>query len=184
MMVTMRPFVATVQLQATSVVVVHPQQALVPVALDPVHRRPPAVPFLLRFQFQPHHSTSSHRRHRPNRRYPSARRRVPNNNTPRCPSRLSMARRQRAHIMPNITGTMDLAVVMQAVQQTRACTVATWACRLQMLTHTPVVPIRAVNRWVGWPLLPRSTRSTHSIGLHNLRSLRAIMPEDEDINNE
>jgi len=144
MKVTMRLFVAIVQLRGTSVVAVRPQQALGLVVVVPGLRRPPTVPFRHRFPFQLPRSTKR-LRHRPHHRYLLARRRVPNNNTLKCLSHPSMARHQLEDmLMLNITGIMD-PVVMLEVRLTLACTAGTWACRLQTLTRTLVAPIRAVN---------------------------------------
>lgn len=146
MMATKRLSVAIVQLRGTSVVGVRPQQAQGLVALDPGRRRLPIALSLLRFPFQPLPSTSSRHRHRHNRKYLLARRQVLNNNIPKYLSRPSMARRQLGDmLMPNITGIMGL--VTQEVRQTLACTVATWACHLQV-TRTLAAQVRAVNRWV------------------------------------
>jgi len=47
-------------------------------------------------------------------------------------------------LMLSTTDIMDLVVVK--VRQTLECTVATWACHLQ-ITRMLVAPVRAVNRW-------------------------------------
>jgi len=137
--------VAIVQLQQeTSVVDVHLQRALGLVVLAPDRRRPPIV-LSLRRSLSHLPNTSSRLSHRLNHKYLSARPRVPINNTPRSLSRPSMARHQLEDmLMPSITGIMGLVVVK--VRQTLECTVATWACRLQ-ITRTLVAPVRAVNRW-------------------------------------
>lgn len=140
-----RPLVAIVQLQReTSVVVVPLQRALGLVVLAPDRRRPPIVLSLHPFPFHLP-NTSSHLSNRLNHKYLSAPRRVLINNTPKFLSRPSMARHQLEDmLMLSITGIMDLVVVK--VQQTLECTVATWACRLQ-ITRMLVAPVRAVNRW-------------------------------------
>jgi hypothetical protein len=60
-----------------------------------------------------------------------------------------MERPQLEHtLMPNIMGIMHLVADMPEVQQTLACMAATWACPLQVPTHTLVLAAlvaRAVN---------------------------------------
>lgn len=149
MKVTRRPLAVIAQpQQETSVVGVRLQLALglvVPV-LD--RRRLQIALFLLPFLFPLPLSTSSHRRH-PHRKYLLALRRVLSNNILKCLNLLSTERPQLEDMLtPNIMVIMHLVAVMLEVQQTLACTAATWAYPLQVPTHTLVLvalEVREVN---------------------------------------
>lgn len=150
MKVTRRPLAVIAQPQPeTSVVGVRLQLALglvVPV-LD--RRRPQIALSLLHFLFQLPLNTSSHRHH-PHHKYLWALRRVLSSNILKYLSLLNTERPQLEHtaLMLNITVIMHLVAVTAEAQQTLACTAATWACLLQVPTHTLVLvalEARAVN---------------------------------------
>jgi hypothetical protein len=137
MKVTRRPLAVIAQPQPeTSVVGVRLQlvMGLVVPVLD--HRRLQIALSLLLFLFQLPLSTSSHR-HRPRLKYLLVLRRVPSSNILRYLNLLNTEPPQREDtLMLNIMVIMHLVGVMLEVQQTQACTAVTWACPLQVLTHT------------------------------------------------